>query len=237
MPKLNFKTKHIIASLVLLACVLNLNAQEATSNNTSVAELSLDAQTQIVNLNALSATPQKGFYIKGAIGIHNNAIVATKFDNNHLVQAKIKGTGALLLKSDAMQNIVAIDSELNNLIIDNATEVVLKGELKINNKLSIINGIFNTINANLVVDDNATVEVHVENNAQLLLHDSIVQNNHSSNAFLLVINQYILVKNNKQDIENKNTALLLLNKNIFSSNNSNNAEVFIDKIKPPPKNT
>jgi hypothetical protein len=109
-----------------------------------------------------TSSAASGLYVKNnALGTFGDKAL-TVFGDVYLDNADIQGTGALTLASDKPQKIVAHNSKINNLVIDNPTVVTLEGQLLIRQKLTVSNGVFDTRNALLEFADTAQIRLEAK---------------------------------------------------------------------------
>lgn len=101
-----------------------------------------------------SEQPQQfeGLYISQAtIYISKNSEITINSDVI-IKNSSIKGNGDFIMKSESPKNISSKHSTIARIIIDNPTVVKLKGELAINERLTIKKGIFDISEGILTID-------------------------------------------------------------------------------------
>ncbi len=109
--------------------------------------------------DTIQATVLNGLGVFGrALGIHGQDSLVVAGDLI-LDRADVVGEGVLLLKSDRPQQLIARQSSLNRLAIDNPNQVALHGDLRIKKRLAVKQGTFNTTDGNLRLDPACQTEL------------------------------------------------------------------------------
>jgi len=132
-----------------------------------------------------------GVMIRGPINISSGAMFTT-FNDLFLQNAEVSGSGELRLKANHPQKIHAFRSTIACLTLDNPTQVSLTGDLKIENKLSVKNGVFDVRQGKLKLKEDAKVELM--NGATILHreHGVLSQNIPSKRLFIPELEKYRL---------------------------------------------
>jgi hypothetical protein len=139
----------------------------------------------------------EGLYIKGQMGIMEGGTLAS-YNYLYLDNASVKGAGSFIITSEAPQTILAKNSDIDNLAIDNPTTVSLVGDLTINNSLAINRGVFDASKGHLIMAD--SVNINLLNGAKIINRPSNIlpdithnnlQNNPSFQFCCFEVNNYL----------------------------------------------
>jgi hypothetical protein len=139
----------------------------------------------------------EGLCIKGQMGIMEGGTLST-FSNLYLDNASIKGPGTFIITGEAPQTILAKNSDINNLTIDNPTTVSLVGDLTINTSLVVNRGVFDASKGHLIMADSVNINLlngsKIINSPSNILPDitqNSLQNNQSFQFGFIDVNNYL----------------------------------------------
>lgn len=106
------------------------------------------------------ALPSSGFYVKKGLGIHGGVVLSNAYENTYLDTAQIVGDGVFLITGDGKHNIIAHNSEVENLLVNTIDTVKVKGVLNITQSLVVESGVFNVSQSkSFSIEENAVVWV------------------------------------------------------------------------------
>lgn len=103
-----------------------------------------------------------GFYVKGGLGIHSDAMLVVSTSRVYLDQAVVVGEGELRLSSSKDQFVWSEGSSVNNLVIDSDATVLLAGDLTIDGQISFVKGVLDASVANKLDFGDKDVSVYIE---------------------------------------------------------------------------
>lgn len=155
-----FTTFRSIMLMIMISFILGTPIVAAQQQDIASVEWKA-SNTSNISINH-SGVPNTGFYVSGSLGIHGSTSLMVVSKNTILDHATIVGTGAMKFNAQRPQLVNAINSRIENIVVDNEAGVIVLGELEITNQLTVSKGVLDASQAQLVSMENILLEVDEE---------------------------------------------------------------------------